>query len=111
MLLYHSQAMDEFQRVEDARLQCFKKCSREEIRYPSHRDSMTQDQVFYFTVIQRKHCIRRCEEDIVGLLPIGGVASQVVKQLKRKDGYNYLQVAYYRVSSGEPGRVEGKIRG
>ena len=93
--------MDEFQHLEDARLKCFRKCRNDEAQYPSNTDSMTRAQAFFYVVLHRKHCIHRCEEDNVGLLPAGGVASQVLAQLKRKDGYNYLQVAYYRVSRGE----------
>ncbi len=89
--------MDEYGRLEDARLQCFKTC-RAEVEYPSNKDKMTQDQIYFYAVIHRKQCIRRCEEDLLGLLPSGGVSSHVLQQLEYKNGYNYLQVALYRVS-------------
>ena len=106
--------MEEYDALEAARLECFTKCREEGVPDAGSHADMTKSQLFFYVTIQRKHCIRWCLEDALGLLPSGGMASHVLRQLKRKDGYNYLQVAYYNVSGngGEGGREEeGGVRG
>ena len=91
--------MDDYARLESARLACFTKCHEEKPKVPS--DYFDEDELkFFHGVIQRGSCIRQCEEDLAGLQPIGGIPSNIQNDLDTREGYNYLQMALYQVRGG-----------
>lgn len=88
--------MDEYGRLERARQTCFARCQEEIPKVPSdyfHEEEL----VFFHNVIQRASCIRKCEEDLAGLQPSGGMPSTILRDLEKREGYNYLQMSLYQV--------------
>lgn len=97
---FFSQAMDEYEEVEQTRLRCFKECEENSPgSYAGFENSDVQLR-FFLQVTDRGSCIRRCKEAVLGLLPWGGVSHYVLEQLQNKEGYNYLQLSLYKVWSG-----------
>ena len=99
--------MEEHRKLEQARLECFKKCKGQEVLltsdYPEDRELK-----FFHSVIQESWCIKHCEEDLVAPITRGVVTSFVFNQLKSKEGYNYLQIAYYNVRAVDRGLIRGE---
>ena len=99
---FNRQAMDEYLRLERARQTCFVKCREEKPKVPS--DYFSEDELsFFHGVIQRATCIRKCEEDLAGLQPTGGIPQSVQKDFQKREGYNYLQMALYQVRYSSSG--------
>ncbi len=96
-----SQAMEEYKKLEGARLKCFKKCETQ--TYDLLEDFPEDVKLrFYHVVISRGACIEECEELEMGLLPWGGITHYVFRQLNTREGFNYLQMAFYKVGMGGP---------
>ena len=89
--------MEEYDKLELARLECFKKCQAEEIDPNIDHEERKLQQNFFYAVTYTVYCVRRCEKELMGLIHIGGIPSHVLDQLKRKEGYNYLQMCLYNV--------------
>lgn len=88
--------MDEYLRLENARQTCFVRCRKEKPKIPS--DYFSEEELsFFHGVIQRATCIRRCEEDLAGLQPTGGIPHSIQKDFQKREGYNYLQMSLYQV--------------
>ena len=88
--------MDEYFRLEQARQTCFAKCRKEKPKVPS--DYFNEEELsFFHGVIQRATCIRKCEEDLAGLQPSGGMPLTIQRDLERREGYNYIQMSLYQV--------------
>ena len=88
--------MEEYKDLEAARLKCFRECEDTASKLPSKFPEDTEME-FFFHILSRASCVKRCEEAAVGLLPWGAVSHYVLNQLKKKDGYNYLQMSLYKV--------------
>ena len=89
--------MEEYQGLQEARLKCFKECAQ--VSPTHHADFQTVDVQlqFFLRVFERGSCIRKCEESIVGMVPWGGVTHYALNQLRNQEGYNYLQLALFKV--------------
>ena len=88
--------MDEYSRLERARQTCFVRCREEKPKVPLdyfHEEELT----FFHSVIQRASCIRKCEEDLAGLQPTGGIPYTILRDLQKREAYNYLQMSLYQV--------------
>ena len=93
--------MEEYKKLEVARVKCFRRCEEHNGRPLPKNFPEDSDLRFFYNVIARGSCIKECEEMEMGLRPWGGVSHQVFKQLKSKEGLNYLQMALYKVGQGE----------
>ena len=92
--------MEEYARLERARQTCFVKCRDKKPKMPP--DYFDEEELtFFHNVIQRASCIKQCEEDLAGLQPLGGLPQTIVKDLHKREGYNYLQMALYMVREEE----------
>ena len=89
--------MEEFEHIEKAWLKCFRQCK--EAQTASFTDDLDADDQmrFFHEVLSRRACIKHCQEKEVGPIPWGGVSEYIVDQLKSKNGYNYLQMSFYKV--------------
>ena len=88
--------MDEYVQLERARQTCFVKCREEKPKAPA--DYFSEEELsFFHGVIQRATCIRRCEEDLAGLQPMGGMPQTIQDDFNKREGYNYLQMSLYQV--------------
>lgn len=90
------EAMEEFEHIEKAWLKCFRQCK--EAQTASFTDDLDADDQmrFFHEVLSRRACIKHCQEEEVGPIPWGGVSEYIVDQLKSKNGYNYLQMSFYK---------------
>lgn len=91
---YFRQAVDDYAREEKGRRKCYETCRGEGGRA---LDTDAEGE-FFQRVVQRSSCIERCKEDFVGVRPAGGVPSYIEDHMKKREAYNYLQMALYQVS-------------
>ncbi len=91
--------MEEFKQLEQARLRCFRDCNKagSAITLQSNSEQLQ----FFLKVIEKDSCIKTCEERVLEMVPWGGIPHHVLRQLKNKDGYNYLQLSMFRVSESK----------
>ena len=92
--------MEEYKKLELARLECFEKCEDQDTTITSEF-SAEPEYRFFFTVIEKAHCIKSCKENMLGLVPWGGVSSILLDKLKKKEGLNFLQMALWKVGGVE----------
>lgn len=89
--------MEEYKALEEARLKCFKECGQTPPLHYADFQTVDVQLQFFLRVFEHGSCIRKCEEGVVGLMPWGGVTHYALDQLRNRDGYNYLQLALYKV--------------
>ena len=89
-------AMQDYNELVEARLQCYAKCHRSSIAKPLEF-STDSELEFFDVVLHRSGCIERCKEDFVGAYPLSAVPYSISDLMELKEAYNYLQMAYYHV--------------
>uniref|UniRef100_A0A672QDT1 procollagen-proline 3-dioxygenase n=1 Tax=Sinocyclocheilus grahami TaxID=75366 RepID=A0A672QDT1_SINGR len=85
-------ALKSFSEVRQTRIRCRLKCSDQ------HRfDSFRTDKIFE-VILYRAHCINQCTEGKIGAGSMHKVSEDVIQDFNRRIPYNYLQLAYRKVS-------------
>lgn len=90
---YMESALKSFSEVRQTRIRCRLKCSDQ------HRfDSFLTDKIFE-VVLYRGHCLNQCIEGKIGAQSVHKISEDVIQDFNRRNPYNYLQLAYRKVSS------------
>nr|XP_006013743.1 PREDICTED: prolyl 3-hydroxylase 1-like [Latimeria chalumnae] len=58
---------------------------------------VVQDLVFFDKVLKRAECLKQCEVEKMGPASLHQVGEEVELEFKKRNPYNYLQVAYFKI--------------
>lgn len=90
---YMEGALESFSEVRQTRIRCRLKCSDQ------HRfDSFLTDKIFE-VILYRGHCLNQCIEGKIGAQSMHKISEDIIQEFNRRIPYNYLQLAYRKVSS------------
>lgn len=90
---YMEGALNSFAEVRRSRIRCRLKCGEQ------HRfDGFRTDAIFE-VILYRAHCINQCIEEKIGAQSMHKVSEDVIQDFNRRIPYNYLQLAYRKVST------------
>ena len=89
-------AVEDYNRVADARLKCFAKCTEGDAATAKDY-SVSAELALFFIVVRRATCIERCREDFVGARVASATPSFIEQKMLSKEAYNYLQLSLYQV--------------
>ncbi len=99
---YMEGALKSFSEVCQTRIRCRLKCSDQ------HRfDSFLTDKIFE-VILYRGHCLNQCIEGKIGAQSMHKISDDVIQDFNRRIPYNYLQLAYRKVSTSFNSKVPFK---
>lgn len=92
---YMEMALSSFSQLRHTKISCRLGCKQ---RYPLELTPTDWDLNFVSVMLSRSACVKQCEESSLGALSRHRVSEDIKSEFHRRNPYNFLQRAYFKVS-------------
>uniref|UniRef100_A0A8C9TKI5 procollagen-proline 3-dioxygenase n=1 Tax=Scleropages formosus TaxID=113540 RepID=A0A8C9TKI5_SCLFO len=96
---YMEEALSSYSQLRRTKVRCALRCEEQHPVEEEEEESASELRFFY-TLLRRASCLGECVERSVGAQSVHRVSEDVTQDFHRRIPYNFLQLAYRKVSAG-----------